>query len=231
MAGVQAGDASAAIGGVTLEQMRGVSAAVSALFVARGSPPSLFLRDVLAELRSDAVAGGSAEDGCDEDGEEDLLRVLDALVLGGQLVEAGAGDERSLCLPPPPPVRAVAGHRRGRAGHDASRAAESVDKGTQEAAFWDYFKDLVSEWNPCYSDEGSQRFVWDPDVGAHDVDFVEPERSCLRAVLDKVFAPGDAGGAVDLTPVRELLAALVQTSARHDLHLTGPPKFGVHACA
>ncbi len=89
----------------------------------------------------------------------------------------------------------------------------------------------MSEWNPCYSDEGSQRFVWDPDVGAHDVDFVEPERSCLRAVLDKVFAPDDAGGAVDLTPVRELLAALVQTSARHDLHLTGPPKFGVHACA
>ena len=67
-----------------------------------------------------------------------------------------------------------------------------------EAAFWAFFKDKVSEWNPCFSDGGKQRvgFVWDPEVGAHDievdvprfaamgVDEVEPTRSRLRTLLD-----------------------------------------------
>ena len=36
---------------------------------------------------------------------------------------------------------------------------------------------------------------------------------------------------MDLTPVRRLVAALVQSSGRHKLHQMGPPTLGKHACA
>ena len=39
-----------------------------------------------------------------------------------------------------------------------------------------YFEDLVSEWNPCFSSDGRCRFFWDEEVGAHDVELLEPER-------------------------------------------------------
>ena len=105
-----------------------------------------------------------------------------------------------------------------------------------ERVFAEYFGDLVSEWNPCCDDEGKVRFFWDDGVGAHDLEVTGgvnascPERARLRSVLDGVFqAPGDAK--VDLTPVRRLVAALVQSSGRHKLHQMGPPTIGKHACA
>ena len=71
----------------------------------------------------------------------------------------------------------------------------------KEEEFCDYFGKLVSEWNPCRDDEGQFRYVWDEEVGAHDVEVVcgecsvpavpqprEPERTRLREVLDDVFA-------------------------------------------
>ena len=39
-----------------------------------------------------------------------------------------------------------------------------------EEAFWEFFGDKVSEWNPCFSESGVARFFWDEEVGAHDVD-------------------------------------------------------------
>ena len=102
--------------------------------------------------------------------------------------------------------------------------------------FAEYFKDLVSEWNPCYDHNGNARFKWDEDIGAHDVEVDvgeagagsaarvsdvnprQPERTNLRAVLDKAFKAYDDGAPLDLTPLRQLVAALVQTSCRHNLH-------------
>ena len=39
-----------------------------------------------------------------------------------------------------------------------------------EEEFWKYFGDLVSEWNPCFTEGGTWRYKWDSEVGAHDVD-------------------------------------------------------------
>ena len=52
----------------------------------------------------------------------------------------------------------------------------------------------------------------------------------MRSVLDGVFET-KGGAPVDLTPVRRLVAALVQSSGRHKLHQMGPPTLGKHACA
>ena len=218
----------------TVEGMRGVAAAVVEVFAERGSPACLRGSCLVGDLLSKMRAGESAV--CDDEAAaESLERLVDALVQDGQLLESAVDGERMVSLPPPPPSAGRArlkpsprGTVRRAAPRDEVRRAE---KGAKETEFWNYFSKLVSEWNPCFSDEGAERFVWDAAVGAHDVDFSEPERSCLRAVLDKVFADADATGDLDLTPVRELLSALVQTSARHTLHLMGPPKLGVHACA
>ena len=58
-----------------------------------------------------------------------------------------------------------------------------------------------------------------------------PETMNLRAVLDVVLGPGRRPQAVDVQPLRRLVAALVQRVARHTKHGMGPPKLGEHACA
>ena len=94
------------------------------------------------------------------------------------------------------------------------------------------FFDLVSEWNPCFSEDGEARFQWDEEVGAHDVVAMmtmrgTPERVNLRALLDRAL---DGQRAVDLEPVRRLVAALVQKSGRHDMHGKRAPS-SKHPCA
>ena len=58
-----------------------------------------------------------------------------------------------------------------------------------------------------------------------------PEGVRLRCVLDQVYKDVSEGSAVNLEPVRKLVAALVASSGRHTLHGTGPPTLGKHACA
>ena len=102
---------------------------------------------------------------------------------------------------------------------------------TMEKLFWEHFGDKVSEWNPCYTDDGHVRYSFDKDVGAHNVevdcetDLVkqEPVRVNLRAMLDEFFADEAAGRPLDLKPLRRLVAALLQGSGRHDRHGMGPP--------
>ena len=102
---------------------------------------------------------------------------------------------------------------------------------------------MVSEWNPCFDDDGRFRYVWDEDVGAHDVQVLEgdwdeafaqplaPERTRLREVLDRVLGAADRGEKLALEPLRSLVGKLVQSSGRHTDHGKHPPKIGVHACA
>ena len=93
--------------------------------------------------------------------------------------------------------------------------------------------------------EGQERFRFDGDVGAHDVevdgekDFVrtqpevdleedlvktQPTRVNLRSLLDVLFADEAQGRALDLRPLRRLVASLVQSCGRHDRHSTLAPK-------
>ena len=120
-----------------------------------------------------------------------------------------------------------------------------------EKAFWKCFGDKVSEWNPCFSEEGQERFRFDGDVGAHDVevdgekDFVrtqpevdlekdlvktQPTRVNLRSLLDVLFADEAQSRPLDLRPLRRLVASLVQSCGRHDRHSTLAPK-RTDACA
>ena len=69
------------------------------------------------------------------------------------------------------------------------------------------------------------------DVPVAEVNPRQPERTHLRAVLDKAFKSYDAGMPMDLTPLRQLVAALVQTSCRHNRHQIEKPTLGAHACA
>ena len=39
-----------------------------------------------------------------------------------------------------------------------------------EEQFADFFEGVVSEWNPCFTDDGQWRYKWDEEIGAHDVD-------------------------------------------------------------
>jgi hypothetical protein len=134
------------------------------------------------------------------------------------------------------------------------RNVETHKQSDLEVVFQDFFEGMVSVWNPCHDDDGQCRYLWDEEIGAHDVEValqggeeaslsseqqairdVEarwPERLRLSYLLDKVLgAEGDAGGEVVLQSVRRLVAALVQRTARHTKHGKQCPKFGVDPCA
>ena len=126
-----------------------------------------------------------------------------------------------------------------------------------EEKFASAFGALVSEWNPCYADDGRGcRYTWDQEIGAHDVELDmedggvsptpvtseerairdvparAPERLRLRALLDDVFsASSEDALELDLQRVRRLVAALVNRVGRHTIHPKGKPKLGVHPCA
>ena len=124
---------------------------------------------------------------------------------------------------------------------EKKREEKAQKRSDAENAFWEYFQRLVSEWNPCFDDEGRFRYVWDGDVGAHDVHVIEdsdgpaqprePERVRLREVLDRVLGSAVDGEPIDLEPIRSLIGKLVQSSGRHKDHGREGPKIGVDPCA
>ena len=127
----------------------------------------------------------------------------------------------------------------------ARRSEETESQTALEKRFWRIFGDRVSEWNPCFDDQGGVRFRWDAEVGAHDVlvdtalvdleavpevDVRAPERMRLRHLLEKTLQDESNGGKLDLQPVRRLVAALVNSSARHTKHEDEPISLKKHAC-
>ena len=160
-------------------------------------------------------------------------------------------------VPPPPAPVGPPRQKRSRLSRQLRAQASEVDatrgkydhnsdvqlQAQTKHVFAEYFGGLVSEWNPCYDADGNVRYFWDEEVGAHDVEVTGgvnaacPERARLRTVLDRVFreeeldAKTGQAKPVDLTPVRRLVAALVESSGRHKLHLRCAPKLGVHAFA
>ena len=83
------------------------------------------------------------------------------------------------------------GGLRGRADAVSAESVFGFDahvgtRAEKEKEFAQYFADLVSEWNPCFDEDGVARFQWDEGVGAHNVevwgDLVGtcPERVNLR---------------------------------------------------
>ncbi|MCP4741220.1 MAG: hypothetical protein GY871_03180, partial [Actinomycetales bacterium] len=166
---------------------------------------------------------------------------------------APAGDVPAPAVPVPEPdsVARAANEdrlrrrrRTSRTPADAAAVADSVfgfddhagARAEKEVEFARYFERVVSEWNPCFDEDGNARFQWDDDVGAHNVEVwgdmaaTCPERVNLRAYLDAVLSAGDRGEPVDLQPVRRLVSALVQRSARHTMHGYQKPK-PTHPCA
>ena len=51
-----------------------------------------------------------------------------------------------------------------------------------EEEFFQYFGELVSEWNPCFSTDGRARYTWDEEIGAHDVEVC---LLCISSVLHR----------------------------------------------
>lgn len=130
---------------------------------------------------------------------------------------------------------------------------EEVTIRQKEIAFWRYFKDRVSEWNPCFGDDGEVRYFWDEEVGAHDIEVDvgvgvgqagvpsadrgvvlgdycpdvagTPHTVRLRSLLERVLLDDDGAPreVVELNAVRQLVAALVNCGGRHDRHGKGPP--------
>ena len=215
----------------------------------------------------DDVDAGISDDDVSSVGPEEKAELEKQLPkLGDDAEGESEASEEVHLLPPPAPHPAARSRakdsKRGRKGSrlvqrlcgagfsaqqgercEADGAGVGGEEGPQslkamEAAFWECFGDIVSEWNPCYSEEGHVRYTFDGEVGAHNVevdctkDLVrdEPIRVNLRAVLDKLFADEAAGRILDLRPVRRLVASLVQKCGRHDRHGELPPKKS-DACA
>ncbi len=125
---------------------------------------------------------------------------------------------------------------------DFSSASQQQRKGVHvaetkeevEKMFQRVFGHIVSEWNPCCSDDGAVRYHWDDDVGAWDLEAFgyttkEPEAIRLGDFLRKQLATD--GEPIDLHPIRMLVARLVQTSCRHTKHNMVSPEIGKDACA
>jgi hypothetical protein len=124
----------------------------------------------------------------------------------------------------------------------AAKERQSTLLSEKEKEFWAYFGDKVSEWNPCCGEDGSERFRWDEEVGAHDVEVhledycadasSTPHTTRLSHLLQRVLCNdrGEAVSEVDLNPIRQLVAALVNRGGRHDRHGVRKPKT-TDACA
>jgi hypothetical protein len=120
-------------------------------------------------------------------------------------------------------------------------ATPGLEGGRSQAAwekvFSEFYGGMVSEWNPCFSDDGAVRYLWDDELQAHDVEAVGgfdlrcPERVRLSEVLHDAFKGEAEGQALNLQGVRRLVAALVQSSGRHTHHQKNPPVLGKHPCA
>jgi len=136
---------------------------------------------------------------------------------------------------------------------------EPVTQEAKEELFWKYFHDKVSEWNPCFGEGEEVRFRWGEDVGAHDVDVAmgdadgsasdaaaavrlhsfcpdvasTPHTVRLSSLLEKVLLEPDGTPRteVDLNPVRQLVAPLVNNGNRHDRHGKLAPDWKKDACA
>ena len=50
-----------------------------------------------------------------------------------------------------------------------------------EQAFAEFFKGVVSEWNPCFTEDGQWRYKWDKELGAHDL---EADRALLEGMSE-----------------------------------------------
>ena len=132
------------------------------------------------------------------------------------------------------------------------RNAKVSKQSDLENMFSDFFGEIVKEWNPCFTDTGACRYVWDAEIGAHDVELVTvdesemtseeralrdveakwPERMNLRALLDSVLGAGEGvDNEIDVQSLRRLVAALVHRVARHTHHGKLKPTLGKHACA
>ena len=125
---------------------------------------------------------------------------------------------------------------------------QAQDKEDLQRKFDEFFGHMVSEWNPCFSEDGQCRYRWDEELGIPEPELAldmssegkaqrcvngqSPDRVNLRSVLDHVFQCAQPDlTTVDLQPVRRLVSALVQTVARHTKHGMQAPKLGVHSCA
>ena len=88
-----------------------------------------------------------------------------------------------------------------------------------EHEFAQHYKDVVSEWNPCYDEHGRPKSVWDDDLLAravaggdepgcgeamHCADPRNPERGRLREALGAVLDCEGDPYTVDLEIVRKL---------------------------
>ena len=164
-------------------------------------------------------------------------------------VEAEAEEEELICGPCAPSgagergLGEMAGEVVGGVKDPWAGAERAQSQRAMEAEFWKYFGRRVLEWNPCFSEEGERRvrFSWSAALQAHDVEAdvaevesgeaAKPERARLGAVLEEVFAAEERGESLDLGPLRRLVAALVQTSGRHDRHGKGPPDPKKDPCA
>ena len=189
-------------------------------------------RDLVGS-EDDGVPRSDAGDESADEEQADLLHgrilaVLAALVDRGELEQvcgesaAEHSDVRYHRVPPPPV--SVYQRQRGRRGRAAepSRAERMVEplvdlrvmkpeneevqtQSGLEQAFAQFFEGVVSEWNPCFTEDGQWRYKWDKEFGAHDlevdpalletaegqarlaVDPRAPDRVNLRSLLDGVF--------------------------------------------
>jgi len=74
------------------------------------------------------------------------------------------------------PSKVAAGRRKGALEPVVDLSITNTDseevktRSALEDEFYEFFKDIVCEWNPCYTEDGSWRYRWEEDIGP-DVEF------------------------------------------------------------
>ena len=103
------------------------------------------------------------------------------------------------------------------------RNAGVQSQAAMEEEFFNFFGELVSEWNPCYSTDGRARYTWDEEIGAHDVEMCVPcgdESNVMELCMPCGGEGTDSGPrlpAVDVRcPERTRLRALLDAVLRDE---------------
>lgn len=156
-----------------------------------------------------------------------VLAVLKDLLDTGVLTELpgeGEGETSDVryALAPPVPSGVPAERKGWRWGDRQARLdGDVVDLGilkpeeeeqqlqsSLEKQFAEFFEGIVSEWNPCYTEDGRWRYKWDTEIGAHDVDVdLDPlDEVELDDAEREAFVARDKDRSTEAKAVREVNA-------------------------
>ncbi len=110
-------------------------------------------------------------------------------------------------------------------GHPESDHMQTREEA--ELAVSKYFEHFVKEMHPCKDSSGNARYPYITDLLAHEYG-TRPQCVPLIDVLERAFADPLSP---DLSELKQILVAIIESGQRHTGHGHDAPKLGLHPCA